>query len=257
MPSTLSGVESALEWQCPPHRRTTANKVPTPPTSSPVPCVLHTGLRHWARPYLACTARRRPIDNDPDASHFCYQPAKLVPRALSLAAPRRLLAKWGAKGAPPAAPVRTATPSASAACAAPGCAPPAGRTAKQTAAACPPAAPAARCQWSRATGRAAGAAALRGRITVFITCVPDKEEEEHGCAPCEACVKPPCPAADACLSCAAAAEQAKQAPLCAADVRVARDALAAATSDSLRALLQGWLEQHAGAAGAAGKKRKA
>jgi hypothetical protein len=40
-------------------------------------------------------------------------------------------------------------------------------------------------------------------------------------------------------------------------VRVARDALAAATSDSLRALLQGWLEQHAGAAGAAGKKRKA
>ena len=87
-------------------------------------------------------------------------------------------------------------------------------------------------------------------------CVPD-EEEEHGCEACEACGKTTCPAADACLSCAAAAEQAEQAPLRAADVRVARDALAAAKSDSLRALLQGWLDQQAGAAGAGGKKRKA
>lgn len=60
------------------------------------------------------------------------------------------------------------------------------------------------------------------------------------------------------LSCDAAAEEEDQAPLRVADVRVVLDALAAAKSDSLRAVLQGWLEKHVGAAGAAvGKKRKA
>jgi hypothetical protein len=86
----------------------------------------------------------------------------------------------------------------------------------------------------------------------------EEEQEEHGCVACDACAKRTCPAASGCLSCAANAEQAVQAPLRAADVRVARDALAAAKSDSLRTLLQGWLDQHADAAGSAGtKKRKA
>lgn len=94
-------------------------------------------------------------------------------------------------------------------------------------------------------------------------CVPDAEEEqeEHGCVAFDACGKLTCPAASGCLSCTAIAEQAVQAPLRAADARVARDALAAAKSDSLRTLLQGWLDQHADAADAAGsagtKKRKA
>ena len=99
--------------------------------------------------------------------------------------------------------------------------------------------------------------------TFHPNCVPDAEDEqeEHGCVACDACGDLTCPAAPACLSCVAAAEVAAQAPLRAADVRVARDALAAAKSDSLRTLLQGWLDKHADAEDAAGsagaKKRKA
>ena len=99
-------------------------------------------------------------------------------------------------------------------------------------------------------------------------CVPDEEtEEEHGCHECDKCGETMCPAVEACLNCAVNAEEgaareleAQQAPLRAQDVRTARDALAEARSESLRALLRGWLDTHAGAAGAAGaaaaKKRK-
>lgn len=94
-------------------------------------------------------------------------------------------------------------------------------------------------------------------------CVPEAEkEEEHGCVKCGACGKITCPNASECLSCTRAAVRAAevgQAPLVALDVCTARDALAAARSESLQALLKGWLNTHAGAAGAAGaakKKRK-
>jgi hypothetical protein len=108
-----------------------------------------------------------------------------------------------------------------------------------------------------------------------LDCVPEDEtEEQHGCVLCGACGQTTCPAAYECLSCAviaeeaaAAAEEAVQAPLRALDVRTARAALAAARSDSLRNLLQLWLDEHADAAdaadaagaatGAAAKKRKA
>ena len=98
-------------------------------------------------------------------------------------------------------------------------------------------------------------------------CVHEEEtEEEHGCVACGVCGATTCPAAKECLSCAAIAAQAAEAaqvPLRALDVRVAREALAAAKSESLRNLLQDWLDTHADAATAAGgasrgadKKRK-
>ena len=89
-------------------------------------------------------------------------------------------------------------------------------------------------------------------------CCAESEEDQHGCVTCDVCGCLTCPAAPGCRTCAAAAEEA---PLVEADVRVARDALAAAKSASLRTLLQGWLDEHAGAEDAAGsacaKKRKA